>query len=614
MTHDTLSLPRWDMTPIFPGPDSPEFVAAFEAALRALAELADLFDARAVGRRDPSTLDAEAAVTAEEVINRYNEVQDAVALIDTYLQCLVAADATHARAQAALSALQQQTVGLAYLAARFVAWVGSLPIDDLIQRSAVAREHAFALRLAQRAAAHLMSPAEEELAAELGPTGASAWYRLRQDVESRLAIRLELDGEERTLPISEAMNLAMHPDREVRRRAHEAEREAWRSVEVPLAAALNGVKGETLTLTGRRSWADPLDAALFRNRIDRATLDALVEAIRAAVPDYRRYLRAKARALGLPVLASYDLLAPVGAHARPWPFDEASAFVLEQFRGYSPKLVALAERAVAERWVDAEPRTGKEGGGFCADVGGGRSRILLNYAPTYLWLSALAHELGHAYHNAVRHEVGRSWLQRRFLAPMTLAETASTFCETLVNRAALAQSDGDDQLAILGGALLSIAANVFGAIAAFDIEQELFAARRRRELSVTELGELVLVAQRDLYGDAVDPETLVPDGWAAAPHPFLPDAWYYNFPYAFGMLFGLGLHARHAADPEAFRPAFDELLSRTGMEEAAELAGRMGIDLRSPDFWREGLDTVRADVDRFEALVVALAPPASNRL
>lgn len=238
---------------------------------------------------------------------------------------------------------------------------------------------------------------------------------------------------------------------------------------------------------------------------------------------------------------------------------------------------------------------------------------LLNYAPTYFWMSVLAHELSHAYHNAVRHEAGRTWLQRRLLPPMTLAETASTFCETLVSRAALAQADHDDQLAILGGALLSVNVNVFGAVAGFALERELFADRRRRELTTDELGELTLAAERDLVGDAVDPETLVPYGWAAAPHPFLPYAWYYNFPYAFGMLFRLGLHARHAADPEAFRPGFDELLSRTGMAEAADLAGWVGIDLRSPDFWREGLDTVRADVDRFEALVAALPPPVSGR-
>ena len=614
MALDIPALPRWDMIPVFPGPDSPEFGAAFAAALQAMADLAELFDALGVGPL-ASPPDTEAAVgTVEEVIRRYNETQDAVQQLDIYLSCLVATDADDARAQAALSELRQHAVELAQLAARFTAWVGSLPVEGLLERSGVAQAHAYALRLTQQAAAHLMSPAEEELAAELGPSGAAAWSRLRQDIEARLTLRLEIDGTERTLSISEALNLALHPDREVRRRAHEAEDEAWHSAEAPLAAALNGVKGETNVLTARRRWADPLDAALFQNRIDQQVLDALLEAVRAAVPDYRRYLRAKARALGLPVLAWYDLLAPVGAATRPWPFAEAADFVAERFADYSPTLGALARRAVVERWIDAEPRPGKEGGGFCADVGGGRSRILLNYAPSYFWLSALAHELGHAYHNAIQHEAGRTWLQRQLMRPMTLAETASTFCETLVHRAAMAQANGAEALAILGGVLLSVDANVFGAITSFAFERELFGARRRRELTSDELGELTVASLRDLFGDAVDLGTLPRRFWAALPHPFLPERWYYNFPYAFGMLFGLGLHARYEADPEAFRPGFDDLLSRTAMAEAGELARLVGIDLRSPAFWRGSLDTVRADIDRFEAMAAAATPPTTPHL
>lgn len=608
MARDLHSLPRWDMTQPFPGPNSPEFVAAFEAARKALAGLAELFDTRGIGRWEPAPLADETVVTADELIDRYNAVQDAVSLLENYLQCLVAADADDTRAQAALSELRQQTVGLPSLMARFTTWIGSLPVENLIQRSPVAREHAFALRLEQRAAGHLMTPPEEELAAEFAPIGATAWSRLRQDIEARLTIRLTVDGEEQTLPVGEALNLAMHPDRGVRRKASEAADEAWRSVEIPLAAALNGVKGETLALSTRRGWADPLDAALFRNRVDHAILEALLDAVRAAVPDYRRYLRAKGRALGLPVLAWYDVLAPLASNRRPWPFKETVDFVGEQFHAYSPKLGALAMQAAAERWIDAGPRPRKESGAFCSHVGGGRSRILLNYTPTYLWMSALAHELGHAYHNAVRHEFGRTWLQGGVLPP-TLAETASTFRETIVHRAALARATDDERIAILAGVLLSIDLNVFSTAAGFAFEREMFASRRRRELTAGELGELRRASLEVLFGDAVNSDTLSEYFWAALPHPFLPDLSYYNFPYAFGMLFAIGLHAQYEADPEAFRPGFDELLSRTGMADALELARRMGIDLRSPDFWRQGLDAVRADIDQFESLVTALTPP-----
>ena len=611
METRTEPLPRWDMASILPRPGSDEFAAAFAAAVRGIADLGALFDAHGVGRCEPAPLDEATVRAVEEVVGRYNAAFAAARDLETYLDCVVAADVDDAAAKAALSEVRQHGVRLAQLEARFVAWVGSLDVEALIERSAVARDHAFALRRARRAAAHLMSPAEEELAAELSKAGAVAWYRLRQDIEAGLTASVELDGEVRTLPISEVVNLAFRPERGVRQRAHEADRTAWGAAAVPLAAALNGVKGETVTLCDRRGWTDPLDAALVANRIDRPTLDAMLAAIREAYPDLRRYLRAKARALGLPLLAGYDRWAPVGDDARSWPFWEAADFVVEQFAGYSPKLGAFAARALRERWIDAEPRAGKEGGGFCAGLGGGVARILLNYAPSFVWMSALAHELGHAYHNAVLHEFGRTLLQRSPPMPPTLAETASTFCETLVQRAALRQASDGSGLGILDGVLQGITGNVFSTTHEFAFERELFAARRRRELSIGELTELALAAQREVLGDAVDPATLSPFSWAVAPHGFMVERWYYNFPYAFGLLFGLGLYARYEADPETFRTGFDELLAATGMAETAELASGFGIDVRTPDFWRGSLDVVRSDIERFEGLVAEQTTPAA---
>jgi oligoendopeptidase F len=278
------------------------------------------------------------------------------------------------------------------------------------------------------------------------------------------------------------------------------------------------------------------------------------------------------------------------------------AFVTEQFARVSPKLATLATRAVAERWIDVGPRPGKEGGGFCAGVGKGQSRILLNYAPTYLWMSATAHELGHAYHNGVLEEAGRTWLQRS-LMPSTLAETASTFCETLVHRAALADVDAAERLTLLGGVLLSFDLNVFNPVAGFTFERDLFAARRERALSIDELGDVSLAAQRSLFGDALDPATISPYTWAETPHPFIADQWYYNFPYAFGMLLAIGLYAEYLREPAGFWPRFDEFLAGVGTADAAELAERIGIDLRAPAFWGRALDVIRADIGEFERLV-----------
>ncbi len=218
------------------------------------------------------------------MIDLYNAVLRMIRQLEGYLFCLVEADTWDEQVQAAFAELQQRRVPLTRLAARFTAWIGSLDVEALIERSEVTREHADPLRRTKLAAAHLMSPSEEALAAELGPSGGAAWCRMRHDLAARLTVRIELDGEERELPLTEIANLAYHPDRDVRRRAHEAGLTAWRSQAVPLAAALNGVKGETQTLTRRRNWSDPLDAALFDNHVDRPTLEALLGLSRKPCP------------------------------------------------------------------------------------------------------------------------------------------------------------------------------------------------------------------------------------------------------------------------------------------------------------------------------------------
>ena len=609
MANETL--PRWDMTPFFPGLGSPEFARAREALDRDIADLAALFDAHQVGRREAAPVPIDDATTRgfEEVLDRLNAALEAIGTLEAYVYGFAATDARDEGAQAILGEILERKMRLGQLETRFVAWVGSLDVEALIARSDVARDHAYALRRATRVAAHQMSPAEEEVVAELGLTGGVAWYRLRETVAARLVVRLELDGEERELPMSEAENLAFHPERETRRRAHEAVIDGWAAVTVPLAAALNAVKGETNALVARRGWGSPLDAALFESAIDAATLDALQGAVRDALPDFRRYLGAKARALGLPVLAAYDVVAPLGAGGRAWTFGEAADFIVEQFGAYSADLADLAARAFGERWIDAEPREGKGGGGFCMAVRGDQSRIFVNYTPAYLSMSIVAHELGHAYHAA--RLAGRTPLQRR--TPMTMAETASTFCETIVRQAALARADETERLAILDGWLQTVLGNVAFTLAMFAFERNLFAARRARELSVDELNRLILDAQEETFGDAIDPATRNPYAWARGPHFFFPEPWYYNFPYAFGLLLGLGLYARYQEDPAAFRAGYDELLAATGMDDAPALAARFGIDVRTPDFWRASLDVVRADIDRFEALVTRQAAlPAPN--
>jgi pepF/M3 family oligoendopeptidase len=596
-TSEATTLPRWDMSGIYPGLATDAFRQGFQSLVEGIDQLGQLFNQHGVGQRPPATLDDATVQSFETVAPAYNQLLDQARTVRSYIYSFISTDSRDTQAQAEWSALQQQLVKLVLLGTRWSAWLGSLDVEALVERSALAGEHAYPLRREKRRSAYLLTPAEEELTAQLSVTGGTAWSNLYRNYVSQIKVPVDVNGEPRKVPVPEAQNLMLVADREVRQEAYEAVMTTMEEHAVPIAAALNCIKGEMNTLSKRRGWPSPLDAALFDNNVDRPTLDAMLEAAREAYPDMRRFMKLKARMLGLPALAWYDRMSPFGHSKRAWAYDEARGFIEEQFGSFSPRLQRLAQRAFGEGWIDAEPRVGKSGGAFCMPVRADESRILTNYEPILYHVTTLAHELGHAYHNV--NLASRTALQRA--TPMTLAETASTFCETLVRHAALRQADAEEQIAILGESVQNSVIYIVVVPARFLFEQAVYERRQQRELSVQELNELTLDAQRQTYGEALDPAQMSPYDWALVPHYYGSN--FYNFPYMFGLLFGLGLYASYQQDPEQFKAGYDELLSSTGLGEAAELAARFGIDTRSIDFWRSSIDVIRADINQLEKLV-----------
>jgi len=593
------TLPHWDMTVVYPSMDSPEFAEGFSSVVHDINDLAKLFDTHQIMKQaSPPSLDDHTVQAFETVIQRYNAVLEAKRTLSAYITCFVTTNSHDTLAQARLSELQQSGVVLAQLSARFTAWIGSLDVETLIERSQVAREHAFMLRKAKVRAAHLMTPPEENLASELNLSGGTAWEKLHGDVTSQLTVSLEIAGQVQGLPMSMVRNLAFDADRDLRRRAYEAELEGWKRAALPLAAALNSIKGEVNVLTSNRGWDSPLEASLLDNNIDRQTLDSMLTAARESFPDFRRYLHAKARMLGLPRLAWYDLFAPVTTGEKTWEYEDGAAFIVEQFDTFSSSLSNFAARAFREHWIDAEPREGKQDGAYCTPLRKDESRVFANYKASFDGVSTLAHELGHGYHNLNLSK--RTMLQRS--TPMALAETASIFCETIIRNAALQKAGQQEQIAILEASLQGSCQVVVDITSRFLFEQRLFERRRQRELSIDELNNLMLEAQRETYADGLDERALHPYMWAMKPHYYSSKVSFYNYPYMFGLLFGLGLYARYKEDGERFKTSYDELLSSTGLADAATLAAQFGIDVRSVDFWRKSFAIVREDIEQFEKL------------
>lgn len=586
------TLPRWDVSEYFPGLDTREFAAAHERLGAEISRLDALYERHAV-RGGAGQLDAATVTAYEEVLAATNEVREQAGLLQAYVYAFVSTDASDAEAQRAYSRLERDQARLTKLGARFQAWVGSLGADDLIDQSDDAASHAWPMRKAQIRAEHQMSEAEEDLSADLALTGGSAWSRLYGDLTASISVDVpKPDGTIDSLPMSAVRGLAGDPDRAVREAAYRAELDGWERHATPIAAALNAIKGEQLTLSTRRRWDSPLDEQLFGQTVDRDTLAAMQTAMTASFGDFRRYLGAKAKMLGLDRLAFFDLFAPIGGGSdQPWT--TAVDAVEAAFTSYSPQLQALARRAFDESWVDAGPRSGKVGGAFCMPTIDGDSRVLMNFNGSFDSFQTLAHELGHAYHNSTM--AGRTALQKG--TPSALAETASIFCETIMVAHGLKTTSGDDRLAILEVDLQGSLQVIVDIHSRFLFEASVFERRGSSTLSVQELCDLMADAQEATYGDGLDAELRHPWMWAAKPHYY--GSMFYNWPYAYGLLFGLGLFAEYERDPDRFRKGYDDLLSSTGLGTAAALATQFGIDVRDTAFWTSSLDVVRGRIDAF---------------
>jgi len=487
------------------------------------------------------------------------------------------------------------------LLARLADFVCDHDVDALCAVSNEARDHAGPLmRLAERSA-HQMSEELEGLYAELSTTGASAWGRLQSDVTSQLTAEVRLPDGPRQLPMPAVRGMATDADAAVRRAAYEAEMEAWPKVATACAAAMNAIKGEANTVNRRRAWDSPLDASLYANSVSRATFDAMQSAIVAALPDFRRWMRVKASLHGHDgALPWWDLMAPLPVADNAISWDDSVALVRDAFGSYSPQLAGLVDRAIDESWMDVPPREGKVGGAFCMPFVDDRSLVLLNWSGSVESAQTTAHELGHAYHNTQL--AGRTPLQKRL--PMALAETASIFCETLVVEAGLARLSGAERLALLDVDLQGANQVVVDIHSRFLFETEVFARRQRRTLGVNELNEIMLQAQNDAYGDGLDQSTAHPHMWVLKPHYY--GSHFYNWPYTYGLLFGLGLFAQYHRDPERFRSGYDDLLSRAGMNTAEELGAAFGIDVTSGDFWTASLDVLRSRMSEYSTLAKTL--------
>lgn len=455
------------------------------------------------------------------------------------------------------------------------------------------------LRNARRYRPHQLSEPEERVLTETSVTGSSAFKRLF--AENTSGITVDLPGQDEPVQLEIVLSRLQEPDRAKRAEAATAITAALKKDVRTRAFVFNTLLQDKSTKDRLRKYPSWIASRNLANEASDESVDALIDAVTGRYELARRWYRLKARLLGVEKLAPYDRMAPVTDTEEQVPYDEAKALVLDSYDGFSPVLGASARAFFDESRIDGPPRPGKRGGAFCAyTVPSAQPFVMLNYTSRPSDVLVMAHELGHGVHADLARPQGLF----HFSTPLTLAETASIFGETIVLGRLLDRApDAAARLSLLADSLDGAVAAIFRQIAMNRFEDRVHTHRREQgELSLDDFAEHWIDTQHDLLGDAVELDEDYRSWWSYIPH-FI-DTPGYVYAYAYGHLLALSVYRRYEEEGAGFTDSYLSLLRAGGSLPPQELGEIVGIDLADPGFWSSGLDLVERSLEQAEAAAV----------
>ena len=572
---------EWTLEDLYPSFESQEFKQDVEA-YKALK-----------GKFESLTLeDSIEGIT--QVVKLLEESTVLTGRLYNYIHLTLATDTTHETATQVEVQLAGVSADLQATYAKVSKFLGTIQTD--ITTDPFLAEYRYYFEEAKKDATHLLSDELEEVLAKMSISGGKAWSQLFDFMWS--SAQGEYKGEVVTL--SEIRGKAYDSDAEVRKSAYEAELKMYDAIKEPIAFSLNHIKKEVLTTSQLRGFESPLAHTLEASRMSRETLDALLEAIREYLPNFRKYLRHKAALLGHENgLPFYDLFAPVGNSSRTFTVEESKDYLIENFKTFSADLAEMTEEFFDKHYIDFYPRKGKVGGAFCANLPMiKQSRVLTNFTGSLSDVVTLAHELGHAYHGL--HIENHRPLNQDYSMPV--AETASTFNENIIMNTAIKEASNEEKIALIESQLQDTTQIIVDIYSRYLFESAVFENREQSFMFSKDLEEMMLSAQKEAYGDGLDQSYLHPYMWACKPHYYSTGLSFYNFPYAFGGLFSKGLYAIYQEQPEGFVEKYQELLRATTVSSVEDTAKVLGVDVSTPEFWKKALAEVAESIDAFIAL------------
>ena len=605
----------WDLASEYPATDSPAIDADLEAVDALLAEIENRNAALT------PLLERVDALTASSVGDAINEARGIFTLIErarrlvhdpeTFAECCLSVDSRDEEAQALLGRLQWVNKRFAEIAEPLSQFLDLAPqeaVEAYLDDDAVAPSR-FAVEHSRTRRHELLPLAQENLVTSLGADGIHAWGRLYDQLSGTISCEVSVGNELRTAGVAETTGMMHRPDERLRESAWRAINQAWDQHAESCAAAVNAIAGWRLEMCRKRSAgaAKPvhyLDGPLHANRIQRATLDTVLGIAEEGMPLARRAARLQARAYGKARYGPWDGRAPApvadGETGDPIAYTEAVDLIAAAYGEVAPQMGDFVRMMADNRWIEGTVGPRKRPGAYCTGFLKSRTpRVYMTYAGDASDVITLAHELGHAFHSWVMRDLPDS--QRRY--GMSIAETASTFGETIVRDALLQRAKTPAAaLGIVWEEAAALVTFILNIPTRFEFERNFYEARAERPLRPHELNEMMAAAWQKWYGDCLaEPDPMF---WASKPHFYISGLSFYNFPYLFGYLFSLGVYARREALGDDFFPRYRSLLRDTGRMTTEDLAAKhLDVDLTKPDFWRATLTMLESRIDVFDELV-----------
>jgi oligoendopeptidase F len=544
------------------------------------------------------------------IYQQHKQVIERLSNVRTYISTALSTDTQDASANSWMPKLQKLSADLAEAMTPFNIFLlrADEPFITALLADPALSESAFNLRHRRQLSDQLLSVAEEQLITALATSGLHAWGNLYDELAGTL--KCDIQGDQ--MGLAQAANLLSHPDSQTRQAAWKGIRDAWRTQQSAVAAGLNAINGWRLEEAQKRATklAQPLhylDKSCHQSRIERATLDALIDTTYQSRAIGHRALAAMAKAIGQTQMHPWDVMAPAPAageskevSSEEISFEEAIALIANAFSQLTPEMGEFATMMAQKGWIDGLPTANRATGAYCSGFAKPREpRIFMTYEGTMTNVITLAHELGHAWHNWVMRDL--SAIESRY--PMTLAETASIFGETLVRDALMQQAATPaQQLEIAWQDAQSAAIFLLNIPARFEFEKRLVEARKLGTVRSQQLSDMMNDSWKMWFEDSLSEyDDLF---WASKLHFSISSLGFYNYPYLFGYLFSLGIYAQQPQYGDQFNQRYTALLRDTGTMSAEEVVQHhLQKDLRAPQFWQDSLAIVEKSVARFEQLV-----------